>query len=380
MTTVAQTPGTFLRGGGSGFFSARCVKALAECGLEPEDFGSYEHVKGRIRAAKRDVLEHKLAKARGENPPDPSARTKLLASSDAGHLRQNSLFQRERGNSCQNEQPRSGHPGAPGYHHDLAPCGPHPSGTGKCKAGTTHWAQAQVEASVREGKKPGDPVSAQEISQVSKETSKLTAKGLEDKAQGQKLTGWTKTRRDKEAELRAASVKELDKNKAGQAKAPTDPTLAVADAGTAEECIEQFADLGMEAMRQQVMQDYSEENFAKTKRELEAAETAAAKKKAEADAAFKKALEEAKAAPKGKGRWDEVNRAGLARSQANQDHQQAKAANGSANCLRQQVQQMKAAGTTPGSEMSGSVPGWGKSAAARDKYGTQKDIPSDETL
>src|SRR5689334_22240329 len=110
MGQTGQTPGVFLLAGGTALFSAACVAALAKCGLSPDDFGSYDHVKGKLRDAKRRVMEHKLAKARKDPnpPPEPSAHDRLLAMSEAGHLRQNALFQRERGNSCQNEQPRPG--------------------------------------------------------------------------------------------------------------------------------------------------------------------------------------------------------------------------------------------------------------------------------
>lgn len=373
MGNTGQTPGLFLRGGGTGFFSAACVAALAKCGLSPDDFGSYDHVKGKLRAAKRRVMEHKLAKARKDPkpPPEPTARDRLLAMSEAGHLRQNALFQRARGDGCQNEQPRPGFGGAQGYHHDMAPSGPHPSGTGSSKVGTTHWAQGEHEATVRQGRSPGDPVSGQEIRDRSLETSRLTAHGAsQQQLQGQ--NGWAKRRREQEAEVRKASAAELAKSKGGKPKGPGKVAGGVADGETAEECIQAFTDLGMEAMRQQVMSDYSEENFGKTKKRLAAAEARALKKKQKAEKDFDDALERARNSPPGPGKWDEVQRAGMARTHARQDYAQAQAANASAECLRDQVRELQQAQQQNGAlpEMSGSVPGWGSGKAKRDTYKT----------
>ena len=377
MGETGQTPGSYLRGGGAGFFSADCVAALAECGLSPDDFGTYDQVKDKLRAAKRRVMEHKLARARGQPNavPAPSAHDRLLAQSEAGHLRQNALFQRERGNSCQNEQPRPGYPGAQGYHHDLAPCGPHPSGTGSNKTGTTHWAQGEHEAGVRQGRNPGDPVGGPEIRQRSQETSRLTAHGPTDQQlQGQ--NGWAKRRRNQEADARQASADELKRANAGKVQGAGNVPGGVADGKTAEDCIQAYTDLGMQAMRQQVMNDYSEENYGATKARLAQAEADAGRAKTAAEQNFQDALARARAAPPGPGRWDDVQRAGMARTQARQDFAQAQAANASAHCLRDQVRQMQQNGVP--ADMSGSVPGWGRGQASRPQYkgqssGTEQD-------
>jgi hypothetical protein len=137
----------------------------------------------------------------------------------------------------------------------------------------------------------------------------------------------------------------------------------VADADTAADCIEQFAQLGMDAMRQQVANDYSPENYAATKKKLEEAEAAARERAAQADQRFKDELARAQAAPPGPGRWDEVARAGLDRTQARQDLQLARDANASAPCLAEQAVALNNHMAANGGQlppMSGSVPGRGR--------------------
>lgn len=375
MGDTGQTPVVFLLAGGVVAFSAACKAALANCGLSPDDFGSYDAVKGNIRAAKKRVMEYQLAKRRGENPPEPSARDRFLSASEAGHLRQNALFQRARGDSCQNERPRQGgFSGAWGYHHDLAPSGPHYVGTGK-KEGTTHWAVGQLESEVREGRKAGAAVGHEEIQNRSLEASKLTAHGVPKKDVEGK-SHHTKRRRENEAALRKECAAELKKANAQKAQGPGKVAGGKGDGPTAAECIQAYSDLSMDAMRQQVMSEYSESNYGGTKKALEKKETDAKAAKEAADKKFEDELDAAKKAPKGKGRWDEVNRAGMERSQARQDYDLAKNANASAHCLREQAKKLedklKKDGELP--PMSGSVPTW--YAKDKDKKRNTYKVPT----
>ncbi len=355
---LGQTPGPWVLAGGAGVFSAACVKALAEAGLEPDDFGSYEHTRDKIRAAKRRVLEAKIARKNGQ-PAEVSAHDQLLAQSDTGHLQQNALFQRKRGDACQNERAGSGNPGAPCYDFGGAPCGPHPSGTGKKKAGTTHWAVGGNEASVQEGKEPGDPVSAAECQDVSKETARLTAKGA-DRQSVEKLTGHDKRRRDKEAEARAASAGEVQAKQGKAVDADSAAGKGVVEGETAAECIDNFTKIGTEQMRRQVMQDYGDPESLKAKKaQLAAAEADAAKRLEEADKQAKKAMEEKD--------WDGARRAFQEKTWAKQDLRESQAASASADCMAAQVPLLQASMAANGGAMppmSGSVPGRG-----RDAYG-----------
>lgn len=350
MGDFSQTPGIYMLAGGSGFFNADCVKALAKCGLHPDDFGSYETVKERIRAAKRKKLEHKEARKRGDSKSasELDAHDRFLARSEAGHLRQNAIFQHKRGDSCRNE------PGALGYHSGLAPSVPHP-GTAT-KEGTTHWAVTEHDKSLREGAAPGTPLSTEQIKNHSLKNSEITARGPASDAVSEKGRG-PKVVRTNELKARKESATALDPENAGKVDAPKDKTIAEEDAKKAAECIEAFTDGAFEAMRDKVMQDYGPD-YDKTKERLQKAEEDALKAKNDA----KKKLDEAKA-----GRQEEPDNNEYKRqereaytelAQASQDYSEAQHANSSAPCLREQVaelQKMKEKGQ-PLPKMKGSVP------------------------
>ena len=355
---VGQTPGPWVLAGGAGVFSAACIAALAKAGLEPDDFGSYSHTRDKIRAAKRRVMEAQIAKRNGQ-PAEVSAHDKLLAQSNTGHLQQNALFQQTRGDACRNEQPGAGGPGAPCYDFGGAPCGPHPSGSGKKKVGTTHWAVGANEASVRtdpEGqpRKPGDPVPAGECQDVSKETARLTAKGADPES----VTGHDRRRRNSEAEARAASAADVQAKQAKEAKgvdADSKGGKAAVEGETAEECIDNFTKLGTEQMRRQVMQDYGDPESLKAKKAQLAAEQKAAEDRVEEQ---EKRREQA---VKDKD-WDEVQRASQEGAWARQDAKESKAAHDSADCMAAQVPILQAQMAANGGAMpamSGSVPGFG---------------------
>lgn len=96
MTTPApHTPVSFLKSGGSQFFSARCQKLLIECALNPDWFGSYDYVAERNRAARIKVNQwNAMTDAeRAANPgARPTSEDRFLASCTAGHLIQDSVY------------------------------------------------------------------------------------------------------------------------------------------------------------------------------------------------------------------------------------------------------------------------------------------------
>jgi hypothetical protein len=371
MGETGQTPGVFLRGGGTDFFSGDCAKALEACGLSTEDFGTYDQVKGKLRSAKSRMLEHRLtterASAEGKQaPPKPGARDRFLASSQAGHLRQNALFQRKRGNSCQNEPPGSGHPGALCYHSDLAPCAPHPGASHD--AGTTHWAQGQLEKGIRKGpdgknREPGAPVSNTEIKQYTEKTAALTAHGSTEQAlQGQPEAA--QRVRDDEAKLREECAAELKKTNASKVQGPAEPQGETAKGSNAQKCIESYIELATKAMRQQVMNDYSEENYDKTKDHLQGQQEQAKAKALAASKRVKAANEKLKSSPNDLDCKEELARAKMESGWAWQDYNQAKKANESAKCLKKQASELRKNGGSL-TDISGSVPGWGRGKAQR---------------
>jgi hypothetical protein len=359
MTKIGQTPGPWLLAGGAGIFSADCVKALARAGFEPGDVGSYEHVTERIREAKRRVRECKPGAKPGD-PGGPSPHDALLAQSTNGHLQQNAIFQRRRGNACENERPGKGGTPAGALCYDLqtAPCAPLPKGTESANRGTSHWASAAGESAVADRLGVGAPVSSRQSTNQAKNTIRLVAKGP-TRSDVKGLDEDARRRRSEERDARAASAGEFKGKKAGKVDADQEGKKAAVDEDSAEKCIESWMKLANEAMRRKVMQDYSEENYAKTEQALK-------DKKADAEKRLDKAYKDiAKARKDG----DEagVKAAVQEMSWARQDKKEAEMALTSAPCLKDQVGKLQAqmgqnGGAIP--PMTGSVPGRG-----RDTYG-----------
>jgi hypothetical protein len=129
-----QTPSVFLDGGGSGLFSANCVKALLESGYKPEWFGSYDHVAKQISTARKKVDAYDDAWVKGKRPlpPAPSREDRYLARCQAGHLSQDATHRKQGGrdNCCANLQE--------GYATNLAPCMPVTQGPYSPR-GSEHW-------------------------------------------------------------------------------------------------------------------------------------------------------------------------------------------------------------------------------------------------
>lgn len=116
-----QTPTLFLKGGGAGIFSADCVAKLLEAGYNPEWFGSYDHVKGQIDAAKARVAAHDNWNQEGPPPPlQPGDR--YLANCQSGHISQDATHRQVGGRDdpCRYLQN--------GYSTNLAPCMPQTAG------------------------------------------------------------------------------------------------------------------------------------------------------------------------------------------------------------------------------------------------------------
>lgn len=126
-TPAPHTPILFARGGASMAWSAECVKALAECGYHPDDFGDYEHVRKRCRNAKNLVgRQNEYDQAPQPKPPPnapnpgPTMHDRFLAESQSGHLTQDATQvragSRGAGNPCDNL--------VDGYDSAAAPCMP----------------------------------------------------------------------------------------------------------------------------------------------------------------------------------------------------------------------------------------------------------------
>ncbi|HET6983974.1 MAG TPA: hypothetical protein VFI53_17660, partial [Myxococcaceae bacterium] len=71
MKAPVQTPGMWLRAGGSGLSKARCRAALIACGLNPDEFGSYKDVQESQSEARKDLrIKARQARAKAEGGRD----------------------------------------------------------------------------------------------------------------------------------------------------------------------------------------------------------------------------------------------------------------------------------------------------------------------
>jgi hypothetical protein len=360
MAKVAQTPGPWVLAGGAGIFSADCVKALAKAGFKPEDFGSYKHVKGKLREARCRV--RKIPLPGQTKPPGPaSEHDELLAQSTNGHLQQNALFQKTggRGNACKNE------PGAECYDMQLAPCAPLPGGSERQNVGTSYWAGGAGERDFAQNKTPGAPVSASQSRAVAKNTIRLVAKGPTQKdVQGRGKDA--RRRRSEERAARAASAGDLSPKNAGKGKAG-DGKEALVDETTAQKCIEAWMEKATEAMRRQVMDEYSKDKYADTVKDLK-------KDKANAEARLEQSYKDINKARKDGDK--KAERAAVNQMQwARQDVKEADLALKSAPCLKAQAASLKAKMAANGGVMpplTGAVPGEGRDGFGQNKGGGRR--------
>ena len=152
---VEHVPINLLKAGGSGFFDAACVAALAKCGYSPDDFGTYDQVRSRIKNAQEQVSA--MQKAGQPVPPE----LQRLADCQSGHIGMNTCRQRQRGNPCSNV--------VDGYYANQAACMPHQGGAfgddGRPRLDTEHgrYTAAEMSAPGERGltggpSRPRDPV------------------------------------------------------------------------------------------------------------------------------------------------------------------------------------------------------------------------------
>ena len=63
MVAVFQTPGAWVLAGGGGYWSAECRAALAACGIDPDNFGTYQQRLDAQKAAREGYQRPRIAEA-----------------------------------------------------------------------------------------------------------------------------------------------------------------------------------------------------------------------------------------------------------------------------------------------------------------------------
>ena len=146
MPAPAQTPGFWVLAALVDQWGADCVAAMLACGLDPADFGSYNEVNEKIRAAKDKVAKWEAAKRMNKGRPPqpvppaerakamrdaggpPSAKDFELSKCQAGHMMQDASARKTRygpkgGRKSSNRNDRCANI-VDGYSQDHVPCFP----------------------------------------------------------------------------------------------------------------------------------------------------------------------------------------------------------------------------------------------------------------
>jgi hypothetical protein len=212
VTTLAQTPGTWLKGGAGALWSAACRAALIACGINPDNFGSYSmraDAQGKERKKYRDQRTKEAGqdgeKKRPHEPNCPAGGdpSKLcmciesdaalkelgvekwtLANSQSGHISQNAFYQEHRSDACSNIRPSAGNSGTYGYQDNKAFCMDH---LGRANnPGTIHYEITNREAQFAEhlSKQGVTVVPEATIQEGVKGTASVAAAGAESRQKG----------------------------------------------------------------------------------------------------------------------------------------------------------------------------------------------------
>ncbi|WP_224244454.1 hypothetical protein [Hyalangium gracile] len=152
MGKSGQTPGIWLKGGAGAFWTAACRAALVACGINPENFGTYDQRADAQAKERKDYRDKRDgdAKKRGskKRPHEPDCASRngktcscvesanalkemgpeswSLANSQSGHISQNAFYQGARADTCTNIPGEPGkHAGGYGYQDNKAFCMDH---------------------------------------------------------------------------------------------------------------------------------------------------------------------------------------------------------------------------------------------------------------
>ncbi|MFL5292372.1 MAG: hypothetical protein ACJ79U_12710, partial [Myxococcales bacterium] len=249
---------TFLRGGAADMFSAHCKAELLKAGYRPEWFGSYNHVRRKIKEGRDYCKKYDEAKAKGEKLPGPAPtdEQRYLEKCDSGHLTQDAVYRQSggRGDPCSNVE------SAPGYSMTQAPCMPHAGNPDDPR--DEHGLVSKHEqdsAAGPGGRKPGDPYPVNEIAADSdKRTKELLADKTSADRSGRKPVS---PEGGKEGASAGASATSGDHAPAtsgvadGKPSEPNESWKQELTGKTAADCINSFRKAAEDAMRQKCKQD-----------------------------------------------------------------------------------------------------------------------------
>lgn len=309
MGKSGQTPGSWLKGGAGGLWSAACKAALIACGINPENFGDYDNRLNAQAKARADYREQrcKEAKQKGKKkrPHEPncpmssdgSLPTKeckcieseaalkelggsqwMLANSQSGHISQNAFYQEHRKDPCSNIKPTQGNAGTYGYQDNKAFCMDHQGRANN--PGTMHYEVTNRESAcaVHMSNQGTTGVSQAQIEKGVEGSAQIASEGAQSRQKGNGPK-WdppgpvTKERKDqgqlsdKAKDMQAAELKKKEnagkkakKSGKGKGKKPNAPSTkgpTKAQSKKAVECIRDAWRQSLNEMRDNVVDEHS---------------------------------------------------------------------------------------------------------------------------
>ncbi len=251
--------------------SAPTAKALARAGFEPGDFGSYNHVKQRIREAKRRVRDAKP----GAKPGKPGGRraptTGSWPSPPTGTCNRTRCSSGSAGTTARTRSQARAARVPPATTSGWRPALRFPRGpSGRTAERATGPAARQRARSPRARRR----VTRSRPARATRSHGTPSAWRRRGRP-GATSRVWRPTPGDvgRRSATRARPARARSaRRRQGRSRLTREGKKAAVDEDSAEKCIESWMKLANEAMRRQVMQDYSEENYPATKKKLEKAE------------------------------------------------------------------------------------------------------------
>jgi hypothetical protein len=303
---AGQTPGTWLKGGAGGLWDAKCRAALVACGINPENFGTYDQRADAQAKERKDYRDKRVADAKKKGskkrPHEPNCGAKnsktcscvesanalkemgpeswSLANAQSGHISQNAFYQGKRADTCTNIPGVPGkHAGGYGYQDNKAFCMDHVGRSND--PGSDHFEITRREEQNKKHlqNKGVTTATMADIEKSARGTAEIAVKGgksridgkstEEDKDRG-KITAERKAKANLIAKAREGQAKELAKKenkgkKAGGSgksgrKKPNAPSGKKALKKAQEKAIECIVDAwkqSLDEMRNDVVDNHS---------------------------------------------------------------------------------------------------------------------------
>ncbi len=247
-TPPPHVPVAFLKAGGSSFFSAKCIALLLELGYHPDDFGSYNSVRNRLKQTREKVKTGQV----GNTPGDAHDRefgeptSNRAGHYQAGHLGMNAQRQTKRGDNCSNV--------VAGHDCGLYPCMPH-QGSAMVQ-GTEHNRTTVREIDVaRHGRNTNDPLPAETMSaeddmRTQQQIAERT-ESLQEQGKGQNI-GRMQSGTEAEKAQALAEAEQVRSKADPKEKLPEGEQIS---GDTAAECINNFRKGAENGMRKEVSKE-----------------------------------------------------------------------------------------------------------------------------